>query len=478
MVTVPRSAVGLRSERGPVLLSLMLATGLVAIDSTVIATAVPSIVTDLGGFTQFPWLFSVYLLGQAVSVPIYGKLADTFGRRPVMLFGIGLFMVGSVLCGAAWTMPALIAFRALQGLGGGAILPMSQTIAGDIYSTEERGRVQGYIGSVWGVSAVVGPTLGGAFSEYLTWRWIFFVNVPLCVVAAWALVRNFREKVERRSHRLDYAGAGLLAVGCALLILALLQGGQAWGWWSPAGIVLPALGAALIAGFVLVERRAAEPVLPLWVFGRRMLLTCTLVSWCVGAVLIGLTSYVPTYVQGLLGVGPLVAGFALATLTVGWPASASQSGKVYMRIGFRGTALIGAAVTILGSALTAVLTFSVDDLPGGAAGGVVAIGVACFIVGVGLGLVAPPAMVAAQSTVGWSERGVVTGTNMFGRSIGSAVGVAAFGAVANATLGRGSTHPPAELARATQHVFVGVVLVAVLMAVAVCAMPPVVPTAD
>ncbi|MBO0867681.1 MAG: MFS transporter [Micromonosporaceae bacterium] len=475
VVTVPRSAVGLRSERGPVLLSLMLATGLVAIDSTVIATAVPSVVADLGGFNQFPWLFSVYLLAQAVSVPIYGKLADLFGRRPVMVFGIGLFLLGSVLCGAAWSMPALIAFRGLQGLGGGAIMPMSLTIAGDIYTVAERGVVQGYIASVWGVSSVVGPTLGGALSEYLTWRWIFFINVPLCLVAGWALLRSFHERIEKRSHRLDYAGAGLLATGCTLLILALLEGGQAWSWTSPAGIGVPVVGAALVCAFVLVERRAAEPVLPLWVFRRRTLLTSTLVALTVGVVLIGLTSYVPTYVQTVLGTGPLIAGFTLATLTLGWPLTGSQSSRVYLRAGFRTTALIGAAVTIIGAVLTALLAGHTVGRP---ADGVVEIAGACFLVGAGLGFVAAPTLIAAQSTVGWSERGVVTGTNMFGRSIGSAVGVAVFGAVANATLGHRTTHSPTELTGATRHVFVGVAVFAALMAVAVFAMPAVTRPAD
>ncbi|HEY8281785.1 MAG TPA: MFS transporter, partial [Leifsonia sp.] len=193
MSTPTHASVGFRSERGPILIALMLTTGLVAIDSTILATAVPSIVKDLGGFAQFPWLFSVYLLAQAVSVPVYAKLSDTLGRKPIVLIGIALFLAGSILCGFAWSMPALIAFRALQGLGAGAIQPMAITIAGDIYTVAERAKVQGYLASVWAISSVVGPTLGGVFSQFASWRWIFFVNVPLCILAAWMLLRSFHE---------------------------------------------------------------------------------------------------------------------------------------------------------------------------------------------------------------------------------------------------------------------------------------------
>jgi EmrB/QacA subfamily drug resistance transporter len=453
--------VDFRSDRGPVLIALMLSTGLVAIDSTIIATAVPSIVASLGGFSQFPWLFSVYLLAQAVTTPIYGKLADLFGRRPMMLLGIGLFLAGSILCGLAWSMPALIAFRAVQGLGAGAIQPMSMTITADLYSLAERARVQGYLASVWAMSAVVGPLLGGVFSEYVSWRWIFFVNLPLCLIAAWTLIRNFTERIARHRHRLDYLGAALLAGGCTLLILGLLEGGQAWRWRSVPGIGTLAAGTALLVLFALVERRAAEPVLPLWVFRRRVLVAGSLVAVGVGAVLIGLTSYVPTFLQGVLGTGPLVAGFALAALTVGWPLTASLSGRVYLRVGFRTTAIIGAAVVVAGAALTTLLT---------ARATVAEVGVICFLIGAGLGFVASPTLIAAQTTVGWTERGVVTGTNMFGRSIGSALGVALFGAVANTTLG-GAAGRSASLVRATHHVFLGVLALALAMAVAVLALP-------
>ncbi|RCG30403.1 MFS transporter [Sphaerisporangium album] len=415
----------------------MLCTALVALDSTIIATAVPSVVSDLGGFSQFPWLFSIYLLTQAVTVPLYGKLADIFGRKPVMFFGIAAFLLGSVLCGFAWSMPALIVFRALQGIGAGAVQPMSITMVGDLYSVEERARVQGYVASVWGVSAVIGPTLGGVFSEYVNWRWIFFINLPLGAIAVWALATRFKERVERSTHRIDYLGATLLTAGSSLLILGLLEGGVAWAWASVPSLLIFAAGAVLIVAFLLVERRAAEPILPLWVFRRRVLIGGNMVGLTIGALMIGLTSYVPTFAQGVLGTGALLAGFAVAALTVGWPLAATFSGRLYMRIGFRDTALIGGGLALAGAVMCAFL---------GAHAPLWQVAAACFVVGAGLGLMSSPSIVAVQSVVGWERRGVVTATNMFCRSIGSAVGAAVLGAISNSTLDGRLAHPPAALA--------------------------------
>jgi EmrB/QacA subfamily drug resistance transporter len=415
----------------------MLSTALVALDSTIIATAVPSVVRDLGGFAQFPWLFSIYLLTQAVTVPLYGKLADSLGRRPVMFFGIAVFLAGSVLCGAAWNMAVLIFARAVQGIGAGAVQPMGMTMIGDMYTVEERARVQGYVASVWGLASVIGPTLGGVFSEYLSWRWLFYINLPLGAVAVWTLARNFTERVARRRHRIDYTGAALLCVGCSLVILDLLEGGVAWGWLSVPSLLIGPVGVAALVAFVFVERRAPEPVLPLWVFGHRILAGGSVTSLCVGALLIGLVSYVPTYVQGVLGTGALVAGFALAAHSIGWPLSSSQAGRLYLRIGFRDTSLIGGVFVLSGTALCAVL---------GAGTPVLQVALACFAVGAGLGLIASPTLVAVQSVVGWDHRGVVTGTNMFSRSLGSAIGAAVFGAIANGTLSDRFAHPPAALA--------------------------------
>ncbi len=491
MTTVTRASVGLRSERGPVLGAVMLSTALIALDSTIIATAVPAVVDDLGGFSQFPWLFSVYLLTQAVTVPVYGKLADVYGRKPLLLFGIAVFVLASVFCGLAWSMPALIAGRALQGIGAGAIQPIGMTVVGDLYTVEERAKVQGYIASVWAASSVLGPTLGGVFSDYLSWRWIFFVNLPLGALAMVALHRRWTERVERRDHRLDVAGAVLLTAGCTLLILGLLEGGSAWAWTS--GTSFAVLGAALVllTAFAAVERRAPEPVLPLWVLRRRILFSGNLAGLGLGALLIGVSSYLPTWAQGVLGASALEAGFALAALTLGWPIAASNAGRLYLRIGFRNTALIGVVLAVLATTWTALL---------GANAHLWQVAASMFVAGIGLGLSSSPLIVAVQSVVGWDRRGVVTATNMFFRSIGSAVGAAVFGAIANTTLASRFAAPPpgleggvptdvdsttaalsqggavAEYARESLHaashgVFVATAATAVVIALAVAIMP-------
>jgi MFS family permease len=408
-----------------------------------------------------------------------------------MVFGVSVFVAGSLLCGAAWSMGTLIAARAVQGVGAGAILPMGITIIGDLYTLEERARVQGYVASVWGLASVLGPLTGGLFSEYVSWRWIFYINLPLGALALVALRRRFTESVERREHRIDYRGAALLTTGLTLLILGLLEGGTAWAWGSTTSLLVLGSAVAALVTFVLVQRDAAEPVLPLWVFGRRVLVGGNLVALGVGALLIGLSSYVPAYVQGVLGSGPVVAGLALGALTMGWPIAAGLSGRIYLRIGFRDTALIGAAFAIAGTVLTALLSAHAE---------IWQVGAALFLVGVGMGLSSSPTVVAIQSVVGWERRGVVTGTNMFCRSIGSALGAALFGAIANTTLANRFEHPPAglsgplphdvdgtakalehqgpvaEFARsalsaASHHVFVAVAATAVLITLAIALMP-------
>lgn len=472
---VSRSTVGLRSERGPILGSVMLSIALVAIDTTILATAVPAIVGDLGGFTQFPWLFSTYLLAQAVTTPIYGKLADVFGRKPLMMAGIGLFMVGSVFCALAWSMSALIVARAVQGLGAGAIQPTGMTIMGDIYSVAERAVAQGYIASVWAISAVVGPTLGGLLSEHASWRWIFWINIPLGLVAAVMLQRRFTESAEHATttrRPIDGLGATLLAGAAGLLLLGLLEGGIRWAWDSPASIGIFAGAVVLTLLFAYVESRAADPVLPPWVFGNRVLNAATIGAFVVGTVMLGVTSYVPVYAQRVLGSGAVVAGLAVAALAIGWPIAASTAGRFYLRLGFRPCLLAGSVFGVAGAGLLTLAD------PGSS---VLLMAAGCLVLGLGLGYVASPSIVAAQSAVVWSKRGVATGTNMFARSVGSAVGVAVFGAIANAAVVSRTGGDPGDveldrlpvdvLQPALHAVFLAVAACAVLLVLAGLLMP-------
>ncbi|WP_392543464.1 MDR family MFS transporter [Oryzobacter telluris] len=472
---ITRASVGLRSERGPVLLAVMLSTGLVAIDATILAAAVPAVVDDLGGLTQFPWLFSVYLLAQAVSMPIYGKLSDLMGRKTVMLVGVGLFVVGSLLCGVAWSMGSLIAFRALQGLGAGAVQPVGMTILGDIYSVAERAKVQGYVASVWAASSLVGPTLGGIFADYLSWRWIFLVNLPLGLVAGWMLWSRFTEHrtardPSARRPRIDYLGTVLLTVATVALLVALLEGGVVWAWSSPVSVLLLVGSVVLTVAFVAVERRAAEPVLPLWVFRHRVVGAAMALSLVVGVLLLGLSSYVPLFSQGVLGTGAIVAGFALAAMTIGWPVAATSAGRIYLRFGFRATVLLGAVVSVIGAALLLTVDGSSSPLH---------LAVPNFVMGLGFGWVASPSIVAAQASVGWQQRGVATSATLFARSIGSAVGVAVFGAVANSVVRGRLGHepesleslPPGVLEPAIEAVFLLSFAVAVTLLLAAWLMP-------
>jgi MFS family permease len=303
-------------------------------------------------------------------------------------------------------------------------------------------------------------------ADYVYWRWNFFVNIPIAIVGKTLLVRSFTERVERTSHSIDYAGATLLAGGGSLLILGLLAGGVDWAWDSPASIIVLTASVVLLVSFGLVERRAAEPILPLWIFRRRVLVGSNAATLCVGVLLIGLTSYVPLYAQQILGTSAVVAGFAVAALTLGWPVAATLSGRIYLRFGFRNNSMLGGAFAIAGSII--LITVS-------ASSSVFQLAIGCWVMGVGLGFVSAPALIAAQASADWQTRGVVTSATMFARSVGSAIGIAVFGAIVNAavgTTGDDVKHVPAGvLAPAIHSVYLGTGAVAVATVLAIMVMP-------
>ncbi|MBV7669205.1 MFS transporter [Streptomyces halstedii] len=489
---------GARADRArrPVVAALMLGMGLAAIDGTIVATAVPQIVGDLGGFAVFSWLFSGYLLAVTVTLPVYGKLSDTFGRKPVLVAGIVLFLAGSLLCATAWNMAALIAFRVVQGLGGGALQGTVQTIAADLYPLKERPKIQAKLSTVWATSSVAGPALGGLLATYADWRWIFLVNLPVGAVALWLVVRHLHEPARPRPAtrpRVDWAGALTVFATGALLLTALVQGGVAWPWLSAPSLTLLGASGALAALTVVVERRAAEPVIPGWVWRRRPIASVNLALGAMGLLMVAPTVFLPTYAQSVLGLGPVAAGLVLSVMTLSWPVAAALSDRVYNRVGFRNTAITG-----MSAALLALLAFPLLPFPGAAWQPALLM----LLLGAALGLFQLPLIVGVQSTVGWSERGTTTASVLFCRQVGQSLGAALFGAVANATLASrlaGAPMPglpgdldgvsralqsPAALpsaatdylrravATATDHVFVGAAGAAVLALLVLLVMAP------
>ncbi|MCH0569485.1 MFS transporter [Streptomyces sp. MUM 136J] len=414
-------------RRAAVVAALMLTMALAALDAIIVSTAVPQIVGDLGGFSVFSWLFSGYLLAVTVTLPVYGRLSDAFGRKPVLVAGASLFLLGSLLCAAAWNMGALIAFRILQGLGGGALQGTVQTLAADLYPLEERPRIQAKLSTVWAVSAIGGPGLGGVLVAYADWRWIFLVNVPIGAVALWLIVRHLHEPEREAAPRarVDWAGAVAVFVCGGVLLTALVQGGVAWPWLSRPSAALFGTGLVLVAVVVAVERRAAEPIIPGWVWRRRTIAAVNLALAALGLLMVAPTVFLPTYAQSVLGLAPVAAGFVLTVWTVSWPVSAALSQHVYRRIGFRNTAMLG-----IGAAALILFAFPFLPYPGSAWQPTLLM----LLLGAALGLFQLPLIVGVQSTVGWTERGTATASVLFCRQTGQTIGASVFGAVANGVL--------------------------------------------
>jgi len=398
---------------------------LAALEATAVGTAMPTVVADLGGVSRYSWVFSAYLLAATTTVPMYGKLADLFGRRLIFTIAIALFILGAILCGVATSFNQLIVFRAIQGLGAGGVMPVAITLVGDIYTLEERGRMQGLFSAVWATSSLVGPAAGGLITDLLSWRWVFYINIPFGIAAVVLLRAYLKEEGERREHKLDYLGTISLTVSIVVLLLALLEGPELWGWMDPRTLGMLVVAALGLVFFIWQEERAPEPMLPLELFKIRVIAVASLGGLLMGTLMYCAAAFVPMYAQGVLGGTAIDAGMTLAPMSIGWPIASTTSGWLLMRFGYRPFIWLGGAFGILGCTILAGVEPAAGRIP---------VMAAMFFMGMGLGFTSTPYLLAVQNAVPWNRRGVATSSVQFFRSIGGAIAVAALGAVLNAHL--------------------------------------------
>ncbi|MFI2504928.1 DHA2 family efflux MFS transporter permease subunit [Streptomyces sp. NPDC018972] len=439
-----RDAGGPEHVSGNVLVSigaLLLGLLLAALDQTIVATALPTIVSELGGLEHLSWVVTAYLLASTAATPLWGKLGDQYGRKRLFQTAIVIFLVGSALCGAAQDMSQLIAFRALQGLGGGGLIVLSMAIVGDLVPPRERGRYQGLFGAVFGATSVLGPLLGGLFTEHLSWRWVFYINLPVGIVALAVIAAVLHIPRRRTKHVIDYLGTFLIASVATCLVLVASLGGTTWEWASPQIIGLAVLGALLAVAFVAVERRAAEPVLPLKLFRVRTFTLSAVISFIIGFAMFGAMTYLPTFLQVVQGVTPTMSGVHMLPMVAGMLLSSTGSGQIVSRTGrWKVFPIAGTAVTTLGL----LLLHQLD-----ADSSTAVMSTFFFVFGLGLGLVMQVLVLIVQNAVPYEDLGVATSGATFFRSIGASFGVAIFGTIFASRLGheltdafRGERLPP------------------------------------
>jgi MFS family permease len=409
----------LTTHRPLVLAAVMAANFMIAIEATIVSTAMPQIVGQLGGLPLYSWVFSAFLLTQTATTVVFGKLADLAGRKTVMLVGIAIFLFGSILCGFAWSMPSLIAFRLVQGVGAGAVQPTAMTIVGDLYSAHERAKIQGWLASVWALSAVLGPLAGGLIIQHFSWAWIFWMNLPIGALAAGGFWAYLHEKSVRGRGRIDHLSAGIFTVAIAAIMADL----TALSTSGRAEIGLTTLVAVVaVVLFVVQERRSPEPMISLELWGRRPIAAANAASLLSGMVMIGLTTFLPVFVQGVMQKSPLIAGFALSAMVLGWPVGATVGVRGFRRFGVRAVLRVGGVLVPAGSLVFIVL--NQDTSP-------IVAGLGSLVVGLGMGLLSSASIILIQEIVDWSERGSVTASYLFARSLGSTFGATVFGAVLN-----------------------------------------------
>ncbi|MCS0639241.1 MDR family MFS transporter [Streptomyces sp. LP05-1] len=402
---------------GALLLGMLLA----ALDQTIVSTALPTIVSELGGMEHLSWVVTAYMLASTAATPLWGKLGDQYGRKRLYQTAIVVFLVGSALCGIAQNMPQLIAFRAVQGLGGGGLMVLSMAIVGDLVSPRERGKYQGLFGAVFGATSVLGPLLGGLFTQHLSWRWVFYVNLPVGIVALFAIAAALHIPARSARHTIDYPGTVLIASVATCLVLVASLGGTTWAWSSPGIIGLAVLGAVLLVWFVRVERRAAEPVLPLKLFRIRTFALVSVISFVIGFAMFGAMTYLPTFLQVVQGITPTMSGVHMLPMVLGLLLTSTVSGQLVSRTGrWKVFPVAGTAVTAAGLLLLHRMTETSS---------VTEMSLYFFVFGAGLGLVMQVLVLVVQNAVSYEDLGVATSGATFFRSIGASFGVAIFGTI-------------------------------------------------
>lgn len=406
-----------------IILGLMISVALAAIDVTIVSTALPTIVAQLSGVELYSWLVSVYLLTSTTTVPLYGQLADNFGRKPILLFGIVLFTLSSLACAQAGTTTQLIIYRAIQGMGAGAILPMTMTIIGDIFSIEERAKYQGLFSSVWGVSSIVGPGLGAFILSVWSWHGIFLINLPVGITALFLIIKFYHEETESSHRSVDIGGAILLTGGVGSFLLAI-ERARSGAPWEQSLYLVSVLSLVVL---FFVEKKAKSPILPLSLIRKRIIGSSYLVTLLVGVLQFGLTAYIPLFVQGALGGTPISVGITMAPMAIGWPLGSVLSGKLILRMGYKQVLSTGMVIGILSSIALLMLS---STTPLALVVGLVAMS------GFSLGLVSTPLIIAVQNAVEWKQRGITTALAQFSRTIGGVVGVAVMGGLFNSNIAR------------------------------------------
>ena len=405
-----------------VVAGLLAAMFIGALDATVVATATPHMIKDLHGETLFSWVFAVYTLTTCVATPIFGKLADLFGRKAVFAAGIGLFVLGSVLCGMAQSMTELIGFRALQGFGAGALAPVCFTIIGDLFTGKQRGKMMGVFSSVWSVAGLLGPIIGGYFVDQVSWRWIFYINVPIGLIALLLVVAFLHQPVERQAKKIDYLGALMFTVAFSALLYSLLSGGSEHSWDSPVIMGLLPASAVFFMLFLWIEKRAEEPMIPLSIFRIRVLNITNISGFLTFSITTGLTVYAPIWIQSVLGNSATGSGLIAMPMSLAWPLASNVAGRLMYRVGAKASIVFGSLLVMAGSIWLIALQL---DSPY-----VFWIGI-LVLVGFGMGFVATPSTVVVQSVVGWEQRGVANASSMLMRALGQTIGIAVFGTIYN-----------------------------------------------